>query len=93
MDRFGRKVTVLVFSLPFLLGWATICSAHFLKPNGFFLLYIGRIITGIENLLQKFFVSLEIKVDFLKHFGLHFGRHVCRLLPRRDPSICERMFN
>lgn len=42
MDYIGRKYSILVFSLPMFLGWVTICTAYFTKPNGFFLFYIGR---------------------------------------------------
>ncbi len=49
MDYIGRKYSILVFSLPMLLGWITIMAAYFTKPNGFFLFYIGRTLTGIKN--------------------------------------------
>ncbi|CAL8101444.1 unnamed protein product [Orchesella dallaii] len=47
MDRCGRRRSIIIFSLPFALGWVVMCSAWLSKPQGFYLLYIGRILTGI----------------------------------------------
>lgn len=46
MDYLGRRSAILIFSLPFLFGWIIMYSAYFLRPDGFFLLYIGRLVTG-----------------------------------------------
>lgn len=46
MDRLGRKSAMLLVGFPSLLGWITLCSAEFPKPHGFYLFYVGRVVTG-----------------------------------------------
>ena len=42
IDRFGRKLTIMLCSVPFVTGWVIIAGA---KNEG--LLYLGRIVTGV----------------------------------------------
>lgn len=44
VDRVGRKLTLLVTSVPFLLGWLTISFGESLN-----VLYLGRILTGFSS--------------------------------------------
>ena len=63
MPRYGKKVTMMVVSVPIFLGWLAIILAHHVA-----LLYTGRFLTGFAgafSMLAPGFISEICQVSVL----------------------------
>ena len=45
LDEFGRRKTLILISVPFVIGWVILCAVP--QPLNVALLFIGRVITGV----------------------------------------------
>ena len=61
MEKFGRKLSLMLLAVPFILGWLLIFSASTVP-----LLYLGRLFGGVGGTLVQ---SGSYKIDFFLLFS------------------------
>ena len=59
VDKFGRKLTIMLCSAPFVIGWVIVAASKSVT-----LLYLGRVVTG----LGMGAVSLTVPVRIISCF-------------------------
>ncbi|KAJ9592807.1 hypothetical protein L9F63_015529 [Diploptera punctata] len=47
LDWLGRRKTLIIMNIPFIIGWTILCVAP--SPAPLYMLYIGRVLTGIGS--------------------------------------------
>ena len=66
IDKFGRKATIMLCSVPFVIGWVTIAAA-----KSTLLLLLGRFITGVA--LGVISLTVPVRKSYWQLGNCHFG--------------------